>query len=70
MIEVLLKSYNEGLQREMVVRAWSIAEALRVAKEQGVDGEVRVVFPIDADRFFVRDAAKTTGLEDWEQTMV
>lgn len=77
MIEVRVRLHGEEPQREMLVRAQSIAEALRVAKRHGFDGEVRVVYAIDADRFFVRGVggasnttSNTTGLDGREEATV
>ena len=43
------------------VRAESILRALDVAREQNPDSTLNVVFPLDPDTFFVRDA--TEGVE-------
>lgn len=67
MIEVLIRLDGEEPRREMMVRAQSIVGALCVAEEHSPAGEVSVVFPIDADRFFVGDAAETVELDGREE---
>lgn len=61
MIEVLVRLGGEEPQREMLVRAGSITDALCIAEEHGLDGVVSVVFPIDADRFFVPESVDSAG---------
>lgn len=63
MIEVLVRLGDEESQRQMVVRARNIIDALCVAEEHSLGGKVRVVFPIDAGRFFVGETAKVVELE-------
>ena len=63
MIEVLISLGSQESQRRMVVRARSIIDALCVAEEHELNGEVRVVFPIDADRFFVGEEVKISSVD-------
>lgn len=66
MIEVLVRLGDEEPQREMIVRAGNIIDALCVAEEHSLGGKVRLVFPIDAGRFFVGETAKVVELEGWK----
>ena len=50
MIEVLIEVGAE--RARLAVRARSIPGALGVAEEHCPDGEARLVFPIDPERFF------------------
>jgi hypothetical protein len=42
----------------MSVKAENIRRALEVAEEQNPDCSLNVVFPLDPDTFFVRDASE------------
>lgn len=64
MIEVTARLGVQEPPRKMVVRAGSIIDALSVAEEYSLEGGVSVVFPVDADRFFIQAAAKTSRLEE------
>jgi hypothetical protein len=48
---------NEGRSR-LWVRAGSIRKALKIAEEQNPGCVLRVIFPLDPDTFFVRDAVE------------
>jgi hypothetical protein len=47
----------------LFVRAESIVRALEVAGQQNPDCALNVVFPLDPDTFFVRDAAEGVETE-------
>ena len=47
----------------MRVRAGSIRRALEIAEEQNPGCALRVVFPLDPETFFVRDATDEIGAE-------
>lgn len=59
MIEVLVEVGAE--RARLAVRARSIPGALGVAEEHCLDGEARLVFPIDPERFF---AGRAPGAVD------
>lgn len=63
MIEVLISLGGQGSRRRMVVRARSIIDALCVAEEHDLNGEVSVVFPIDADSFFADEKVKISSVD-------
>ena len=54
MIEVLVEVGAE--RARLAVRARSIPGALGVAEEHCLDGEARLIFPIDPERFFAVSA--------------
>ncbi|WP_273844816.1 hypothetical protein [Rubrobacter calidifluminis] len=55
MIRVILEVVDERERSWVAVRARSIGEALRAAGERYPDGEVELVLPIEAERFFAPD---------------
>lgn len=56
MIKVFIE-VDDGADRfEVPIQAASISEAVRAAGERYPGGEVRVVFPIGPEEFFVRDS--------------
>ena len=57
MVRVCIKvDCGEVDSRRLSVRAESILRALEVAREQNPGCALNVVFPLDPDTFFVRDA--------------
>ena len=64
MIEVLVEVGDARLRA--AVRAESIRRAVDVAGSYCPDTDVRVVYPIDPEAFFVRDSAVPAGLVGFE----
>ena len=64
MISVCIE-VDRGTDRPVTlsVRAESILRALEVAEEQNPGCALNVVFPLDPDTFFVRDAPEKSGAE-------
>jgi DNA primase len=56
MITVKIEATNDHQCLVVVVRAGSIEQAVRYAEERYAECDVRVVFPLDPDNFFARDA--------------
>ena len=52
---------NEAGPRTLAVRAENIRRALEIAGEHNPDCALTVMFPLDPDTFFARDAAE--GIE-------
>ena len=62
MVRVCIKvECGEAGPTTLAVRAENILRALEIAGEQNPDCALNVVFPLDPDTFFVRDA--TEGVE-------
>lgn len=65
MIKVVVEVYKEPGCSTVSVEAETLLEALRIARESYPGGEVRVVFPIDPEGFFLSGPftpAKAAGL--------
>jgi len=59
MVSVCIKvDCGEAGPTTLVVRAENILRALELAGEQNPGCSLKVVFPLDPDNFFVRDAAE------------
>lgn len=56
MITVKIEVNSDHDSLLVVVRAGSIAQAIRYAEEEYAECDARVVFPLDPDSFFARDA--------------
>lgn len=56
MITVKIEVNSDCECRLVVVRAGSIEQAVRYARERYAECNVRVIFPLDADSFFAREA--------------
>ncbi len=56
MIEVFIEVVDEAAPFTLAVKAESLQEAVGVAKERYPGTDVRVVFPISPEEFFVKDA--------------
>lgn len=61
MVKVSIKVSGRGACSRVAVRAESIRKALSIAQSLYLDADVRVVYPIDPEAFFVKDAAATAG---------
>jgi hypothetical protein len=55
MFQVLLEVYSSTLPFTVAVRAESLLRAVDVTKNSYPGSDVRVVFPIDPEEFFVRE---------------
>jgi hypothetical protein len=59
MVRVSIKvDCGEARSTTLSVEAENIRRALEVAEEQNPDCSLNVVFPLDPDTFFVRDASE------------
>ena len=56
MITVRIEINGDRESRLVVVRAGSIEQAVRSTKEEYAGCDVRVVFPLDPESFFAREA--------------
>jgi hypothetical protein len=69
MIRVSIEVNNSGGARsDLCVRAESIRRAVSIVKSVYPDLHPRVVFPIEPDTFFVKDAAVLEGLVGGEMS--
>jgi hypothetical protein len=62
MIEVSIEVGSGDICSEMVIRAGSIRQALSIAGDRYPDRDLRVVFPIKPETFFVEDLATPAEL--------
>lgn len=67
MVRVTIEVCVDGARHRIAVRAASIPGALGLAEEYHLDGEARVVFPIEADEFFVDGLSAAAGCMGCEQ---
>jgi hypothetical protein len=68
MIRVAIEVFEGATSTRVVVQARSLREAASIAAAVYPTAEVRVRFPIDAEAFFVRDAAARAGIASLECT--
>ena len=62
MIQVTIEVGRDAARRQVTVQAGSIPGALSLAEEHCLDGEARVVFPIEPETFFVGDRSAPSGI--------
>jgi hypothetical protein len=55
MVQVLLEVYSGMTHFTVAVRAESLLRAVAITRDSYPGSDVRVVFPIDPDAFFVRE---------------
>jgi len=63
MIRVCIEVDHGAARSTLSVRAESIMRALEIAGEKNPDCALCVMFPLDPDTFFVRDASERTEAE-------
>ena len=64
MIKVSVEVREGAALFRMVVQAESICQAVSIMKGHHPDGDVRVVFPIAPEEFFVKGPKKTGAVSD------
>ena len=66
MIRISVEVSRGAAQYRVAVQAESIKRALEIVKSQNPSCAAKVVFPIEPEEFFVRDATVTTESLDRE----
>lgn len=67
MVKVSIEVRNGAAHFNVAVQAESIQRAMNVAEERYPGSNIGVKFPIDPERFFVRDSAAQAGIVAFEQ---
>lgn len=70
MIEVLIEVASGAATSKVAIRAESLLRAVDAAKERYRDADVRVIFPLSPEEFFVKDrgaAERDGGAEGGEE---
>lgn len=68
MIRVMVEVSDDALLHRLVVQSRSVQGALSFVEEHCMgDGEARIVFPIEAEAFFVKDPDAIVGLVQVEK---
>ena len=63
MIRVRVEVYSGALRRTLSIQAENLLAAVGVARRSYPGGDVRVVFPIDPEGFFVRETGTPEAAE-------
>jgi hypothetical protein len=67
MVKVSIEVRNGAARFDVAVQAENIQRALSFVGKRYPDGNVRVKFPIDAERFFVKGTAAQTQMVGYKQ---